>query len=133
MKKYLFIALALVAGALAFIGCEKSNGKSEQEQTNEQKAVLASGTWVYQVNENGYMFFEFSGNTFKYHEVVSYGGTDIDAWVGGTYTLKGNNLTFTFTDTNVEDMKDELGKCKTEATLDGDQLLYAGFIFKLQK
>ena len=132
MRKFLFIALALVVGALAFTSCE-NNGNNANEPDNGQTAQLASGTWVYTVDANGYMYFEFNGNNVKFHEVASHGGMTLDAWIGGTYTLKGNTLTFTFTDTNVEEMKSSLDKYEKTATLDGDKLLYSGHTFTLQK
>ena len=128
MKKVLFFAFALVASVLAFTSCEGNNPSD-----NPQTAKLTSGTWVYQVNENGYMYFEFSGSSFKYHEIGQAMGVTIDAWVGGSYTLKGNALTFKFTDTNVDEMKSSLDKYEKTATLDGDKLLYSGHTFTLQK
>lgn len=132
MKKVFFLAFALVACALTFTACEK-NGNNSNEPDNGQTAQLTSGTWVYQVSANGYMYFEFSGNSFKFHEVGQAMGSTIDAWVGGSYTLKGNTLTFTFTDTNVEEMKSSLDQYEKTATLDGDKLLYSGYTFTLQK
>ena len=128
MKKFLFFAIALVASTLAFTGCERNNPSD-----NTQTAQLASGTWVYQVNANGYMYFEFSGNSVKFHEVGQALGSTIDAWIGGTYTLKGNTLTFSFTDSNVEEMKANLDNYEKTATLDGDKLIYSGYTFTLQK
>lgn len=132
MKKLFIFALAFVACVLAFTACEK-NGNNSNEPGNGQTAQLASGTWVCQVNANGYMYFEFSGNSVKFHEVGQALGSTIDAWIGGTYTLKGNTLTFSFTDSNVEEMKANLDKYEKTATLDGDKLLYSGHTFTLQK
>lgn len=132
MRKILFFAMALVASVVVFTACDKNDGNSP-EANSEQVALLTSGTWVYQVSEKGYTYFEFSGNTFKYHEVASVAGMSLDAWMGGTYTLKGNTLTFTFTDTNVEEMRSDLSKYETTATLDGDKLIYSGHTFILTK
>ena len=125
MKKYLFLALAVLT--LAFVACNKKD-KNEPE-SNPDTSALTGGKWVYEMDANNYLYFEFTGTTFKYHEVSSALGLTLDAWMGGTYTLSGNTLTLSFTETNIEEMKDELDKYPTEATLDGDQLIYDKYTF----
>lgn len=127
MKKFisLCIMLAVVLGVVSFVACNQNNPS--------QKSVLQQGQWVYVVNANGYMYFEFQGSTFKFHEVGTIAGTTVDAWAGGSYVISGENLTFSFTDCNVEDMRPQLGQMETHAVLDGNTIHYNGYDFVLQK
>lgn len=134
MKKYLFLLIALVVSALTFTSCEKNSGNNnsdDEPSSGKQTSTLTSGNWVCTLSEGNYLYFEFSGNDFKYHEVAS--KANIDAWIGGSYVLKGNTLTFEFTDSNVEEMKSNLDKYEKTATLNGDKLLWSKHTFTLQK
>ena len=130
MKKiYSFcVMLALVLSAVSFVACDK-----EKENNPSQTPALEQGMWVCQVNANGYMYFEFEKNTFKYHEVGSMWGTTVDAWVGGTHAIVENDLYLTFTDSNVPELMKTLDKYETHAVLDNDVIHYDGHDFILQK
>ena len=135
MKKFylFFIMLAVVLGAVSFVACDTNDPKENENQNNSSQKDDLQGKWVYQVSEAGYMYFEFNGTTFKFHEVGSMGGQVIDAWAGGSYVIVGNDLTLSFTDSNVDEMKANLSKMETHAVLDGNTIHYKGYDFVLQK
>ncbi len=130
MKKFysFCIMLAVVLGAVSFVACDKEN-----QNDPSPKNTLQQGNWVCEVNENGYMYFEFAKTSFKFHEVASVDGSTFDAWAGGAYTIVGNDLNLTFTDCNVEAMKPKLGQMATHAVLDGNTIHYQGYDFVLKK
>ena len=130
MKKFysFCIMLAVVLGAVSFVACDKEN-----QNDPSPKAELQKGQWVCQVNESHYMFFEFEKSSFKFHEVGVVLGEPVDAWAGGAYVIKGNDLNLSFTDCNVPEMKSKLGQMETHAVLDGNTIHYSGYDFVLQK
>ena len=130
MKKFysFCIMLALVLSAVSFVACDKEN-----QNNPSQTAVLRQGQWVCQVSVNYYMYFEFEASSFKFHEVGSLGATIVDAWAGGSYVINGNDLNFTYTDSNVDALKLTLDEMETHAVLDGNTIHYKGYDFVLQK
>lgn len=131
MKKFysFCIMLALVLGMVSFVGCEKE--KNNTPPTPEA-ASLQAGNWVCDLGA-GYMYFEFQGSNFKFHEVGYVMGEPVDAWAGGTYVIVGNDLTLSYTDCNAEDMRSSLDKMEKHAVLDNDKIYYQGYTFILQK
>ena len=127
MKKFysICIMLAVVLSAVSFVACDNQNDPS-------QKKVLQQGQWVCDLGV-GYMFFEFEKSSFKFHEVANVLGEPVDAWAGGSYVIKGNDLNLSFTDCNVPEMKSKLGQMQTHAVLDGNTIHYQGYDFVLQK
>ena len=107
MRKVLFLAIALVAGALAFTSCEPNNPNAPESQIIDPKEVKAAdlvGEWLL----DSVIFNNEYGNYQKDRQLVTVRTNDLDVRdrKNSTYTVQNGIITVNYTKNEWEGVDD---------------------------